>query len=128
MKLKRVKIQIENYQNFKEGVIEDFKRAQKRQPSRDADCDLVLSLPDLSYLAKIMSIERLRLLKAIKDGKPESIYQLAKLLNRAISNVQKDVAELAEYGIIELKRKRKKGQKRETVEPHYNWGGFDIAV
>lgn len=128
MKVKRVKIKIESYQNFKEGVIDDFKRAQKKKPSRDADCDLVLSLPDLSYLGKILSIERLRLLKAIKENKPESIYQLAKILDRAISNVQKDVAELAEYGIIELKKKRKKGQKRETVEPHYNWDGFDIAV
>ena len=128
MKIKRVKIKIESYQNFKEGVMDDFKRAQKRQPSRDANCDLVLSLPDLSYLGKIISVERLRLLKAIKDNRPESIYQLAKLLNRTISNVQKDVAELAEYGIIELKKKRKKGQKRETVEPHYKWDGFDIAV
>ncbi len=128
MKVKRVKIKIESYQNFKAGVIDDFKRAQKRQSSRDAGYDLVVSLPDLSYLGKILSIERLRLLKAIKDHKPESIYQLAKVLNRAISNVQKDVSELAEYGIIELKKKRKKGQNRETVEPHYKWDGFDIAV
>ena len=75
-----------------------------------------------------MSVERLRLLRMIKEVKPESIYQLAKLLNRAISNVQKDVTELAEYGIIELKRKRKKGQNREMVQPYYKWGGFDIAV
>lgn len=128
MRVKRFKIKIENYAAFKESVIEDFKRAQKRQPSRDATCDLVLSLSDVSQLGKILSIERLRLLKTIKDHKPESIYQLAKLLNRAVSNVQKDAAELAEYGIIELKRKRKKGQKREIVEPHYDWDGFDIAV
>ena len=128
MKVRNVKIKIESYENFKAGVIEDFKRAQKKLPSRESGCDLVLSLPDISYLSKIMSVERLRLLKMIKDAKPESIYQLAKLLERAISNVQKDVSELAEYGIIELKKKRKKGQKRETVEPHYNWDGFDIAI
>ncbi len=128
MKIKRVKIKIESYQNFKEGVMADFKRAQRKLGPRDPNCDLVLSLPDLSYLSKIVSVERLRLLKAVKESRPESIYQLAKILNRAISNVQKDVSELADYGILELKKKRKKGQTREIVEPHYNWDGFDIAV
>ena len=36
--------------------------------------------------------------------------------------------ELAQLGIIELKRTRKEGQKRESLQPEYNWDGFDIAV
>ena len=35
---------------------------------------------------------------------------------------------LASLGIIELKRTKKKGQKRESLQPEFNWDGFDIAV
>jgi predicted transcriptional regulator len=58
----------------------------------------------------------------------ETSYQLAKLLGRATPNVQKDVHDLAEYGIIELKKIKKKGLKRTSLQPEYNWDGFDIAV
>ena len=68
------------------------------------------------------------MIQAIKDAKPESIYQLAKLLGRVQANVHKDVQELAGLGIIELKKVRKIGQKRESLHPEYNWDGFDIAV
>ena len=50
------------------------------------------------------------------------------MLGRAQSNVQKDVHELAELGILELERSVKKGQKKETVQPKFEWDGFDIAV
>jgi len=55
-------------------------------------------------------------------------YQLAKLLDRSATNVKKDVDELAKLGILELKKVRTKNQKREALQPEYNWDGFDIAV
>lgn len=64
----------------------------------------------------------------VRDQKPESIYRLAKLLDRAPGNVKKDVDELAAFGILQLKTKRTKEQGREAIQPEYNWDGFDIAV
>ncbi len=90
--------------------------------------DLVLGFPDLSWISKVLSPERIRIIQTIRDRKPGSIRQLAVLLNRAQQNVQKDVQELARLGIVELKKTRTKGQKRESLQPKYHWDGFDIAA
>lgn len=50
-----------------------------------------------------MTQERLKLLKAVKVTKPQSIYELAKLVNRDFKNVSQDVQFLADMGLIELK-------------------------
>jgi predicted transcriptional regulator len=127
MKVRKFKIKIQNNAQFRDDVIGAWKAAEKKK-SVESGYDLVLSFPDISWLSKIFGAERIRLIQAVRDRKPESIYQLAKLLGRALPNVHRDIHELAGYGIIELKKVRKKGQKRETLLPEYNWDGFDIAV
>jgi predicted transcriptional regulator len=132
MKVKKFKIIIASSQDEAvEGLFTRFKEAWKlaeKGKLRGAKHDLVLTLPNLSWLSKIFSPERMRLIQAIRENKPESIYQLAKDLGRTPTNVQRDVHELADLGIIELKKTRKKGQKREVLQPECNWDGFDIAV
>lgn len=127
MKFRKFKIKIQSNEQFRDDVVKTWKAVEKRKQPEDG-YDLILSFPDLSWLSKILSPERLRIIQTIRDKKPESIYQLAKILGRASTNVQKDVHDLAEYGIIELKKTHKKGQKRESLQPKYNWDGFDIAV
>jgi predicted transcriptional regulator len=113
---------------FKRETIEDIKRVQRGEKVVDSEYDIVISFPDISWLNKIVSTERLRIYQTIKDKKPSSIYELAKLLGRAVANVQRDVKELAEFGVIELRKTRKKGQKRETIQPECNWDVLNIAV
>jgi predicted transcriptional regulator len=132
MKVRKFKIKISRPgDSGMKGAMQDFvhtwKLAEKRRLHEDP-YDLVLTFPDISGLARIFSPGRVRLIMAVRDMKPESIYQLAKLLDRAPGNVKKDVDELAELGILELKKKRTKEQGREAVQPEYNWDGFDIAV
>ncbi len=83
----------------------------------------ILCFSDLSMVAKVFSSERLRLLQVIKEKQPGSVNQLAMLLGRSQQNVHKNVHYLAE-----LRRARKKGQKKESVQPEFHWDGFDIAV
>ena len=129
MKAKKFRICIEpDLEGFKQWFLSSWKSAENREPNPSAEYDLVLSFPDISWLPKILSTERIRIIQTIRELKPESVYQLAKYLNRATPNVQKDVTELAEMGIVELKKYRKKGQKRSCVRPLFKWSGFDIAV
>ena len=115
-------------EGFKQWFIKSWKSAKSPAIGHLEEYDLVLSFPDISWLPKILSPERIRLIQTIRELKPESVYQLAKYLERATSNVQKDVSELAEMGILELKKYRKKGQKRSCTRPLFKWSGFDIAV
>jgi predicted transcriptional regulator len=133
MKVRKFKIRIDSpgtsaAEKFKEESLEDWNRLKRGESVVDAAYDIVLSFPDISYLAKIVSPERMRIYQTIRNQKPSSIYELAKMLGRSLSNVQRDVHELASMGVIELKKTRKKGQKREVLQPLYHWDGFDIAV
>lgn len=125
MRTKKFKIKIQSLDQFGKDFVETWKKAEQRQLK---GAELVLSFTDVSQLTKILSLERLRLCQVVRDKKPSSINQLAKILGRAQSNVQKDVHELAGLGILELERTAKKGQKKETVQPKFEWSGFDIAV
>jgi predicted transcriptional regulator len=132
MKVRKFKVIIvesheEGLKGFKESFLQDWKAASSGKPYKD-DYDLVLTLIGISSLSKIFSPQRIRILQTIREKKPQSIYQLAKFLDRAENNVRKDVQDLAKYGIIHLKKVRKKGQKKTCLLPEYNWDGFDIAV
>jgi predicted transcriptional regulator len=127
MKLRKFRIKVQTSEQFGADVIRAWKSLESGRGA-DADYDLTISFPDVGFLTKVLSPERIRLMMAIRHAAPESIYALARLLGRAPSNVLKDVQELHRYGIVELKRVRKKGQKRESLQPAYPWDGFDIAV
>lgn len=127
MKARRFKIKIQNFDQTGQEFVKAWKAAEKGF-NYEPGYDLVLAFPDLSWISKILSPERVRIIQAVRDKKPESIRQLSKLLSRAQQNVQKDVQELAELGILDLRKIKKKGQKRESLQPEYNWDGFDIAV
>ncbi|MEK6844530.1 MAG: hypothetical protein AABX83_03860 [Nanoarchaeota archaeon] len=56
----------------------------------------------LSMLRKLFSNQKARLLHVIKTKKPNSVYQLAKILNRDIKSVNEDIKLLDKFGLIEL--------------------------
>ena len=54
-------------------------------------------------LRKLLSNEKAKILNAIKNQKPESIYSLAKILKRDFKAVNQDVKLLKKFGFIDLK-------------------------
>jgi predicted transcriptional regulator len=56
----------------------------------------------LSMLRRLMSNEKARLLNTLKIKKPNSIYELAKLLKRDFKSVNEDIKLLEKFGFIEL--------------------------
>src|SRR5471030_2844317 len=127
MKTRKFKIVIQTPRKTLDEVEKTFKLISSRKSKDKAD-SLTLCFSDFSMIPKVLSAERLKLLRAIREEKPSSVNQLAKLLGRSQQNVHKDVHYLADLGIIDLKKIRKQGSKKETVEPQFNWDGFDVAV
>jgi len=86
-----------------------------------------ISFENIEAMRKILSEERLRILKTIKKGHPKSIYELAKLLNRDIKNTFNDVRFLAQIGLIELK-KTKEGREKTIPKVNYDRILLEIPV
>jgi predicted transcriptional regulator len=69
----------------------------------------------LSALRKLLSNEKARLLHVIKTKKPNSIYNLAKILNRDFKSVNEDIKLLQRFGMIEMVSEHT--GKRERLKP-----------
>lgn len=63
-------------------------------------------------LRKLLSKERVRVLNIIKEKKPGSIYDLAKILQRGFKSVFEDVQLLERFGLIEFVSETKNGRVR----------------
>ncbi len=67
---------------------------------------------EISSLRGLFSDEKARILNICKNKKPESIYELAKLLGRDFKAVRHDVKILEQFGFIELISSHKSGRER----------------
>ncbi len=86
-----------------------------------------ISFENTEAMRKVLSEERLRILKTIKREHPKSIYELAKLLRRDIKNTFDDVQFLAQIGLVELKKTRE-GREKTTPKVNYDRILLEIPV
>lgn len=73
-----------------------------------------LSFENLEALRKVLTPKRLELLHIIKQDQPESVYELAGLVQRDAKNVTEDLHYLEELGIISLQHSH---DERERIKP-----------
>jgi predicted transcriptional regulator len=128
IKEKNFKIRIQSL----EQTLDDFETAfldAHHKKSKNKKGELVLGFETFSLLSKILTPQRLRLLKTIRERAPNSMAELAKILQRSQANVHKDVRFLTDLGIVSLRNSR--GPKRAgkaALQPMFDWSGFQIAV
>lgn len=112
MKIKNVRLDIQNEDEF----ITEAKSAMKAvAKGKTVTPQSAISFESLKTMRKFITDERLRILKAIKKNKPESIYELAKLLKRDTKNVSDDVHYLSGLGLIEIRKTKDGRQKTKPV-------------
>jgi predicted transcriptional regulator len=63
-------------------------------------------------LRQLLSNEKARIIHTIKTKKPQSIYELAKILERGFKSVNDDVRLLKRWGFIDLVEEKTKNRKR----------------
>ncbi len=93
-----VKIMIMNEDVLRKKTITDIKK------DREQKVDRIIYFNSLSDFRKVFTIERIRLLSAVKENKPNSLYALAKILNKDFKNVQSDAKLLESFGLLSLER------------------------
>ena len=122
MKVRDVKISIKTKEDLFNEVKGVWGRLEKGERVKKHEG---ISFENIEAMRKILSEERLRVLKTIKKVHPKSIYELAKFLNRDIKNTFDDVQFLARIGLIELKKKK---EGREKTVPKVNYDRILLEI
>lgn len=112
MKIKNVRLDIQGEGEFISEAKEAMKSVAK---GKKVSPKSVISFDSLKTMRKFITDERLRILKAIRKYKPDSIYELAKLLKRDAKNVTDDVHYLSGLGLIEIHKIKNGRQKTRPV-------------
>lgn len=124
MKVRNIKIAIKSDKELYNEVKEVWEKLEKGEKVKKHEG---VSFESLEAMRKVITEERLRILKTIKKEHPSSIYELAKLLKRDVKNTFNDVQFLTQAGLIELK-KTKDDRKRTTPRVNYDKILLEIPV
>jgi len=124
MKIRKIKIAIKSEDELFQEVTRTVENLEKGQAVRKHEG---ISFENLEAMRKVLTEERLKMLKTIKQEHPQSIYELAKMLHRDTKNTFDDVRFLAQLGLIDLK-KTKEGRERTTPTVNYEKILLEIPV
>ena len=122
MRVRDVRVSIKTKEDLFNEVKEVWGRLEKGEQIKKHEG---ISFENIEAMRKILSEERLRILKTVKKEQPKSIYELAKLLKRDIKNTFDDVQFLSKIGLIELKKTR---EGREKTVPRVNYDRILLEI
>ena len=122
MRVKNIKIAIKSEKELFDEVKGVWKKVQRREKVRKNEA---VYFENFEAMRKILTDERMRILKVIKTEHPASIYELAKKLRRDIKNTFNDVQFLAQAGLVELK---KTTDLRERTVPEVNYDKILLEI
>jgi predicted transcriptional regulator len=114
MKLRDVEIVVMNDEEFREHLKQLFEKVKRGEIHEPAPHKIVAQRAE--DIGKILTPERLRLLAIIRKNRPESISELARMLNRKESNVHNDLTFLEGIGLLELKEGKDHVKKMPVVD------------
>ncbi len=120
MKAKKAKIILQSIDDIKKEWTAALKGKVKSTPKDDE-----IIVTGLETIAKIFSKTRMEILQVIITKKPQSIYELAKMVDRDFKNVHSDVQFLNKVGLIKLKET---GDKRNGLKPVAKYSGIELDL
>lgn len=124
MKVKRIDIGIKRLKDSLRDFAETWKSVESGKKVRKEEGIYFESIDDMR---SVLTNNRLAILRAIRENKPKSVYELSKILGRNLKNVNEDLKLLAEIGLVTLEA-TKKDRKRITPHVDYTKITLEIAV
>lgn len=125
MKVRNIRITIKSDAEFFKEVKNVWKKLEQGKKVKKHEG---ISFESLETMRKVLTEERLRILKIIKKYHPGSIYELAKILKRDTKNVSDDVHYLAELALIEIEKGKSNGREKTTPVVNYDKILLEIPV
>ena len=83
---------------------------------------------NLDSFRKVLTEKRMTLLHTVKQNKPDTIHELARLLGRDIKNVSDDLKYLAELGLVSLDKAAEGSGRKVTPRVKYEKIRLEIAI
>ena len=114
MKLKDVEIIVMSDEEYGKHLNELFENVRSGEIHKPEPHKIVARTAE--DIGKILTRERLRLLQIIRENRPESISELARMLKRKQSNVHNDLTFLEGVGLLELKEGKNHVKKVPVVD------------
>ena len=87
----------ERHAGFK--LLDMFTRMQQEYPEFTPDKILII---DVKVMEKIVTRARVELIEAIRNHKPKSVTELAKIVKRPQESISRDLTILNNYGVLEF--------------------------
>ncbi len=121
MKIKNISITIKP----RKTVLQEFATALYQAKKRHTPLRDEVSFQNIDTLRKVLTEKRMELIHTIKEQQPESIYALAKILNRDHKSVNTDIEILEEFGLLTLTELH---DARQRVKPHIDFDAIHIKI
>lgn len=121
---KTLTIQIKSAGKALEGFRNAFKAAEAGRRIRRRDGVYFTSI---EAARNLLTPHRLALLRAVRSGRPGSIYELAKMVSRDLKNVQDDLRLLETYGLIRMADGTRSGKRRVRI-PHAVFDQIELKI
>ena len=122
MKVKRIDIGIKRLEDNLKDFTETWKSVGTGKKVRKEEGIYFESIDDMRA---VLTNNRLAILRAIRENKPKSVYELSKMLGRNLKNVNEDLKLLAEIGLVTLEA-TKKDKKR--ITPHVDYAKITLEI
>ena len=122
MKVKKIDIGIKGLRESLKDFAETWKSLEAGRKVNKQEGIYFDSIDDMRA---ILTNNRLLILKAVREHKPKSVYELAKKLGRDLKNVNQDLKLLSEIGLVTLER-RETDKKR--VMPHVDYSKILLEI
>lgn len=110
MKVK--KIRIKSLEDSLQDFATAFKSISNKKPVKQKGGVFFASM---EAVRKVLTEKRIELLRVIKQKKPTSLYELAKLMRRDLKNVTQDISFLEDLGLVDLQKPRGARNQRKPV-------------
>jgi len=122
MKVKKIDIGIKKL----EESLQDFAETWKDiGAGRKVKKDEGLYFESIDDMRSVLTNNRLLIVKAIRERKPKSVYELSKILGRDLKNVNQDLKLLEEIGLVTLEKTK---TDRKSIIPHVDYTKIMLEI
>ena len=122
MKVKKIDIGIKGLTESLKDFAATWKKSEAGRKTRK---DEGIYFDSIDAMRSVLTNNRLLILKTIRDRNPGSVYELAKMLERDLKNVNQDLKLLADIGLVTLEKTE--ADKRRIV-PHVDYSKIMLEI